>query len=58
MRDIRGNTWAALDIVEGKLAHPRVELEEEGQGLTNATGSTENGDLGGLQFLPLAGNQC
>lgn len=46
--DIRGNTWATLDIVEGKLADPWVELEQEGQRLTNATASTEHDDLGEL----------
>lgn len=27
--DIRGDTWAALDIVEGELADAWVQLEEE-----------------------------
>ena len=49
VRDIGGNTWATLDVVQRKLADSRVELKEEGQRLTNATSGTEDGDLGGLQ---------
>lgn len=42
------HTRATLDIVEGELSNTGVELQEEGEGLANATTSTENGDLGGL----------
>jgi len=48
MRDIRRNTWAALDIVQRKLAHPRVELQEEGQRLPDTTRGTQNSNLSSL----------
>ena len=48
MRDIRRDTGCALDIEKGELADTRVELQEEGQRLSNTTGGTENGNLGGL----------
>lgn len=51
VRDIRRDTRRALDVEEGELADPRVELEEEGQRLSDATRSTEDGDFGGLSFL-------
>ena len=41
-------TGSKTDVVEGELADSGVELEEQRQGLANATGGTENGDLGGL----------
>lgn len=47
--DDGGRTGRKTDVVEGKLADPGVELEEEGERLANATGGTEDGDLGGLQ---------
>lgn len=43
-----GRTGSQADIVEGELANPGVELQEEGQRLPNATGGTEDGDLGRL----------
>ena len=33
------------DIVQGQLSHLGVELEQEGQGLANATSGTHNSDL-------------
>lgn len=42
------HTRTTLDIVEGELSNTGVELQEEGEGLANATTGTENGDLGGL----------
>lgn len=42
-------TGRKADVVEGELANPGVELEEERERLANATGGTEDGDLGGLQ---------
>ena len=33
------------DVVAGQLGDKRVELEEKGQGLANASSSTEHGDL-------------
>jgi len=47
-------TWSSTDIVEGKLRNTGVELEEEGQWLSNSTGSTEDGDLGELDRQMLA----
>jgi hypothetical protein len=41
-------TGCEPDVVEGKLADSRVELQQEGQRLANATGSTENSDFGRL----------
>lgn len=41
-------TGSAADIVESKLSNAGVELEEERKRLANATGSTEDGDLGEL----------
>ena len=48
MRDIRGNTRAADNVVEGELADPWVELEEQRERLPNPTARTEDGDFGGL----------
>lgn len=42
-------TRSHADIVQGKLGHPGVELEQQGQRLANATSSTEDGHLGQLQ---------
>ena len=44
----RERTGTATDIVEGELRDTGVELQQQGQRLANATGSTEDGDLGGL----------
>jgi len=54
MDDVRGRTGSKTDIVESELADSGVELEEEGQRLANATGSTEDGDLGRLHHVPSA----
>lgn len=45
---MRNCTGCAADIVESKLGNTGVQLHEEGQRLANATGGTENGDLGEL----------
>lgn len=42
-------TRSHADIVQGKLSHSRVELEQQGKRLTNATSSTEDGHLRQLQ---------
>ena len=42
------HTWSKADIVEGKLANPGVQLEQQRQWLANATSGTENSDLGVL----------
>lgn len=44
-----GRTRGATDVVESELSDVGVELEEEGQGLANAAGGTEDGDLGELE---------
>lgn len=44
-------TRGEADVVEGELANAGVELEEERERLANATGSTEDGDLGGLRAV-------
>lgn len=41
-------TRAATDIVQGELSNTGVELHQQRQRLANATGSTEDSDLGGL----------
>ena len=48
MRDIGGNTRPTDDVVEGELADPRVELQQEGQRLPDPTCRPEYGDFGGL----------
>ncbi len=47
-------TGRKADVVEGELANPGVELEQERERLANTTGGTEDGDLGGLQLHVLA----
>lgn len=47
-RSRRIRTGCTADIVEGELGDAGVELQQEGQWLTDATGSTENSDLGEL----------
>jgi hypothetical protein len=47
-------TGSKTDVVEGKLGNPWVELQEQGQWLTDTTGGTENGDLRRLQSPSLA----
>lgn len=44
-----GLTGSAADIVQSKLGDAGVELEEERERLANATGSTEDGNLGQLE---------
>ena len=51
--EISTDTGGAADIVESKLGDSGVELEEEGKGLANATGGTEDGDLGELLFITI-----
>lgn len=43
-------TGSAADIVQRKLGDAGVELEEKRQRLANATGSTEDGNLGQLEW--------
>ena len=47
-------TGRKADVVEGQLGDPRVELEQQGEGLANATSGTEDGDLGRLQHIESA----
>lgn len=51
----RGLTRSATDIVQSKLSDASVELEEERERLANATGSTEDGNLGQLIHQRAAG---
>lgn len=46
--DGRCLTRATADIVKSKLANTGVELHQQRQRLTDTTGGTEDGDLGGL----------
>lgn len=46
--EVSSDTRGTADVVEGELGNTGVELQEEGEGLANATTSTEDGDLGGL----------
>lgn len=48
-------TRSATDIVQSKLSDASVELEEERERLANATGSTEDGNLGQLICQRAAG---
>lgn len=41
-------TRATADIVESELGDAGVQLHQKRERLANATGSTEDGDLGGL----------
>lgn len=52
-------TRSTADVVEGEVSDKGVELHEQGQGLANATGGTENGNLGSLRWKLrwLAGGQ-
>jgi hypothetical protein len=46
--DISGDTRTASDVVKGELGDARVELEEEGERLTDTTAGTEDDNLGEL----------
>lgn len=48
VRDIGGDTWCTLDIVEGELADSWIELEQEGERLADSAAGAENSDLGEL----------
>jgi len=43
--DISSNTRSSPDIVQAETGDERVGLEQERQGLTDTTSSTEDGDL-------------
>lgn len=51
MADIGSDTGCAADIVESELGNSWVELEEEGEGLTDTTSSTEDSDTGVLSLF-------
>lgn len=44
--DISSNTRSTTDIVEAEGGDELVLLEEEGEGLSDTSASTEHGDLG------------
>lgn len=46
MIGIAEHTGSQADIVKGKLADPRVELQEKRQRLADTTSSAENRNLG------------
>lgn len=46
--EVSSDTRGTADVIEGELGNTGVELQEQREGLANATGSTEDGDLGGL----------
>jgi hypothetical protein len=46
--DISGDTRTTSDVVQGELGDARVELEEEGERLTDTTTGTEDDNLGEL----------
>lgn len=48
MGDVGSDTGPEDNVVEGELADARVELEQEGQRLTNASGRAKDDDLAGL----------
>ncbi|GAO46076.1 hypothetical protein G7K_0319-t1 [Saitoella complicata NRRL Y-17804] len=45
--NVRSNSGSATDIVERKVGDLLVQAEKEGEGLTDTTGGTEDGNLGG-----------
>ena len=45
------HTRGATDIVQGEVGDPGVELQQQGQRLSNATSGTEDGDLGVLRCV-------
>ena len=46
MANISSNTRCATDIVEAQGSDELVLLEKEGEGLSDTSASTEDGDLG------------
>lgn len=48
--DVVRRTRSTADVVEGEVSDKGVLLHEQGQRLANATGGTENGNLGGLRW--------
>ena len=53
-RQKKKRTRSSSDVVEGELSDSGVELEKEGERLANATGGTEDGDLGKLQSASMS----
>ena len=51
VRDVCCHTRASHDVVQGQLADSRVELQEEGKWLANATCGAEDSNLGCLQHV-------
>jgi len=49
--DIGGDAGSTPDIVESELGNSWVELEEEGERLTDTASSTEDGDTGVLYHV-------
>ena len=57
VRDVGCDTWGHADIIEGELADPWVQLQQQRERLTDTTGGTEDGDLGVLHHQLLAYSQ-
>jgi len=49
--DIGGDTGSTLNIVESELGNSWVELEQEGERLTDTASSTEDSDTGVLYHV-------
>lgn len=57
--DVSCDAGSSGDIVEGEVGDERVELHEEGEGLADAAGGSEDGDLAlgdGLRRVAAAGD--
>jgi hypothetical protein len=56
-RRVASNWWekrrtgGKADVVERQLGDARVQLKEQRERLADTTGGTEDGDLGGLQYI-------
>ncbi len=55
MAEVCCDSRCAAEVVEGERSDVRIVLEEEGEGLANPTGGTENSDLVLLQFTRITG---
>lgn len=43
-------TWSSANIVQGKLSHPRIELHQKRQWLTNAPRRSQDSDFSCLDI--------
>jgi hypothetical protein len=56
VRDVCRNARTTNDIVQRKLADSRIELQEKGERLTDATRGTEDRDFGSLEAFSKSAN--